>query len=207
MDLKNFYACALIYIISTQRPDLKTGMDFRGLVWKRVWKISFLGVWNRVKIWRTGWHSPTKKSQEYPTPGTGPSITHLFSFWIAFTIWTNQEPVFRKAWKGSKANFETKTGSLIKNLRYNLKFKTSSCFLKFCTLGQKDSKIHVVSVLAFLLIAVAHSHFYTNTSLICRFYMLGNKLNTTKYHAFISQKIRTYLKFRLISIYIRTCLG
>ena len=29
MDLKNFYACALIYIISTHRPDLKTGMDFR----------------------------------------------------------------------------------------------------------------------------------------------------------------------------------
>ena len=82
---------------------------------------------------------------------------------------------------GSKANFETKTGSLIKNLRYNLTFKTSSCFLKFCTLGQNDSKIHVVSVLAFLLIAEAHSHFYTNSSLICRFYMLGNNLNTTKY--------------------------
>ena len=39
---------------------LKTGMDFRGLVWKRVWKITFL-VWNRVRILRrTGRHTPTK---------------------------------------------------------------------------------------------------------------------------------------------------
>jgi len=42
------------------------GMDFRGLqVWKQVWEMTFL-VWNRVRIWRTGFHSPTKNSQEYP---------------------------------------------------------------------------------------------------------------------------------------------
>ena len=40
-------------------------MDFRGLVWKRVWKITFL-VWNRNRIWRTGRHTPTKNFQEYP---------------------------------------------------------------------------------------------------------------------------------------------
>ena len=39
-------------------------MDFGGLVWKRVWKITFL-VWKRVRIWRTGRHTPTKNSQEY----------------------------------------------------------------------------------------------------------------------------------------------
>ena len=31
-------------IISAWRPGLKTGMDFRGLVWKRVRKITFLGL-------------------------------------------------------------------------------------------------------------------------------------------------------------------
>ena len=44
MDLMNFCVCALIYndsIISAERPGLKTGMDFRGLVWKRVWIITF----------------------------------------------------------------------------------------------------------------------------------------------------------------------
>ena len=43
-------------------------MDFRGLVWKRVWRISFL-VWNQARIWRIGRHTPTKNSQEYPPPG------------------------------------------------------------------------------------------------------------------------------------------
>ena len=27
--------------VSAERPGLKTGMDFGGLVWKRVWKITF----------------------------------------------------------------------------------------------------------------------------------------------------------------------
>ena len=44
---------------------LKTGMNFRGLVWKRVWKWHFL-VWNRVMFWRTGLYTPTKNSQECP---------------------------------------------------------------------------------------------------------------------------------------------
>ena len=30
--------------ISAQRPGLKTGMDFRDLVWKRVWKMTFFGL-------------------------------------------------------------------------------------------------------------------------------------------------------------------
>ena len=42
--------------------DLSTGE-----VLKRVWKITFL-VWKMVRIWRTGRHTPTKNSQEYP-PG------------------------------------------------------------------------------------------------------------------------------------------
>ena len=31
-------------------------------------------VWNRVRIWRTGRHNPTKNSQEYP-----PGLDHLYS--------------------------------------------------------------------------------------------------------------------------------
>ena len=42
-------------------------MDLGCQVWKRVWKVIFL-VWNRVKIWRSGRHTPIKNSQEY-SPG------------------------------------------------------------------------------------------------------------------------------------------
>ena len=61
-------------IISAWRKGLKTGMDFRGLIWKRVWKRTFF-VWNRVRIWRIGRHNPTKNSQEYPPDPT--SVTHV----------------------------------------------------------------------------------------------------------------------------------
>ena len=42
-------------------------MDFRGLVWKRVWKMTVFGpIWDRVSIWRTWRHTPTKNYQVYP---------------------------------------------------------------------------------------------------------------------------------------------
>ena len=53
-------------IISAKRPGLKTGMDFRGPVWKRVWKITFFLVWNWVRNWRTGRHTLTMNSYEKP---------------------------------------------------------------------------------------------------------------------------------------------
>ena len=43
-------------------------MDFRGLVWKRVWKMTFYGLKWSVRIWRTRRHTPTKNSQEFPPP-------------------------------------------------------------------------------------------------------------------------------------------
>ena len=63
MHLKKFFVCAL--------P--------KGQVWKRVWilEVVWKRVWistrhflvcKRVRIWRTGRHTPTKNSQEYP-PG------------------------------------------------------------------------------------------------------------------------------------------
>ena len=49
--------------------DLKSGMDFRGQVLKtgkmenRKWHVL---VQNTVRIWRTGQHTPTMNSEEYP---------------------------------------------------------------------------------------------------------------------------------------------
>ena len=54
--LEVFFCCCSN--LSNERSGLKMGMDFRGQVWKRVWKMTF--------IYRTGWHTPTKNSQEYP---------------------------------------------------------------------------------------------------------------------------------------------
>ena len=42
-------------------------MDFKGQIWKRVQKMTSL-VWNRIRIWGTGRHIPTKNSQEYIQP-------------------------------------------------------------------------------------------------------------------------------------------
>ena len=52
---------------------MKTGWDFRGLVFKTgVEKDNFCSELDRVMIWRTGRHTPTKNSQEYPqTPPVG----------------------------------------------------------------------------------------------------------------------------------------
>ena len=47
MDLNNFclrYNLSNDNIISAYKPGLKTGMDFKGLVRKRLWKITFFGL-------------------------------------------------------------------------------------------------------------------------------------------------------------------
>ena len=47
MDLKNFCLCSNQSndnIIPAYGPGLKTSMDFRGLVWERVWKITYFGL-------------------------------------------------------------------------------------------------------------------------------------------------------------------
>ena len=54
-------------IIFAQRPGPKRGMDFRGLVWKRVWKMTFL-VWNKVRTLRNGQQTPTKNIPKSTTP-------------------------------------------------------------------------------------------------------------------------------------------
>ena len=45
-------------IISAWRPDLKTGMDFRGLVWKQVRKIAFFGLKSGQDLDNRAAHSP-----------------------------------------------------------------------------------------------------------------------------------------------------
>ena len=42
-------------------------MDFRGLVWKRVWKITFFGLKSGQDL-KNRAHTPTKNFQEYPPP-------------------------------------------------------------------------------------------------------------------------------------------
>ena len=48
MRLNTFFVCALIWVTLWHNFCLKarrkTGMDFRGLVWKRVWKITCFGL-------------------------------------------------------------------------------------------------------------------------------------------------------------------
>ena len=62
--------------IISERPGLRTGMKFRGQVWKQVWKMT---LWNRIRIWRTGWHTPTKNSQEYPPGLSGKASLGVWS--------------------------------------------------------------------------------------------------------------------------------
>ena len=60
----------------------------KGQAWQRVWilevwsenrsgKLHFL-AWNRVRIWRTRWHTPTKNSQEYPPHPHPQDITKCY---------------------------------------------------------------------------------------------------------------------------------
>ena len=75
-------------------------MDFRGLqVWKQVWEMTFF-VWNRVRIWRTGWHSPTKNSQEYPWGQITPFW--LIKRWkISWITWSRAELQIDEPWGNS----------------------------------------------------------------------------------------------------------
>ena len=54
-----------IHLLNDRGQVWKLVLDFRVLVWKRVWKNYIFLVKNRVSIWRTGRHTPTKNSQEY----------------------------------------------------------------------------------------------------------------------------------------------
>ena len=63
----------------------------RGLVWERVWKLMTFLVWNRVRIWRTGWHNVThKQMQRVPPP---PRETVMMPFlreedrWLPYLFW------------------------------------------------------------------------------------------------------------------------
>jgi len=40
------------------RPDMKTGMDFRGEVWKQGIRTSHISAWYEVRVWRTKQHTP-----------------------------------------------------------------------------------------------------------------------------------------------------
>ena len=58
-------SCQCLCCVLWPPPGLKTGMDFRGQVWKRVRKMTFF-VWNKVRILRTRQHTPTKPFRSTP---------------------------------------------------------------------------------------------------------------------------------------------
>ena len=58
------------YVAFVSPPGWKTDMYFRGHFWKGVWKWHFWSE-NGVRIWRTGWHTPTKSN---PPLGNQPTV-------------------------------------------------------------------------------------------------------------------------------------
>ena len=64
--------------LSLKMMTFITGMDLRPL--KTSLKNSIFLVWNRVRIWRTGRHTPTKNFREYPALRQS-----AFSFGIIFS--------------------------------------------------------------------------------------------------------------------------
>ena len=60
-----------------------------------MWKITFFVVWNWVRIWRNGRHTPTKNFQEYPPPptsGTKCTLTRVHvCTWCSMSLWSNEE--------------------------------------------------------------------------------------------------------------------
>ena len=58
-------------LISSQRSGLKTGMNFRGLVWQQVWKITFFGLKYRQDLENRTAHP----HQEFPGVTPPPRLT------------------------------------------------------------------------------------------------------------------------------------
>ena len=94
-------------------------MDFKGLVWKRVRKITFFGL-KSGQAWRTGGHTPTKNSQEYPPPpgvikfGVSNPLSPVRIYDI-FIIWTANKLQCEQMW-----SYASDTCSLGTNLSWIL---------------------------------------------------------------------------------------
>ena len=105
-------------------------MDFRGQVWtvrKRVWKIIFL-VWKKVRIWRTGRHTRTKNSQEYPRLQKKEGFTCLLSCWQHESFCTREGTLDHLKTSGAK-----KTSSGQPQGQPMIAWISSECFESFFT--------------------------------------------------------------------------
>ena len=102
-------------------PSLKTGMDFRGQVWKRVWHVL---IWNRVRMWRTGRHTPNKNSLEYPPPPGWSVSGHSF-------LEISLCPVLSDTWMGKYSTFHPKHPKWDQNLQFKPKRETKSITVTF----------------------------------------------------------------------------
>ena len=72
-------------IISAKRPGLKTGMDCRGLVWKRVWKTTFFGLKSGQDLENQAAH-PHQEFPGVPPPTPGLYLNPLFYFVSLFLL-------------------------------------------------------------------------------------------------------------------------
>ena len=73
-------------ILSAWKPGLKTRTDFRGLVWKRVWKITLYWSESGSGFQELGGTSGTQNTHEYPPPPFPPGhITYPFPSSTNFT--------------------------------------------------------------------------------------------------------------------------
>ena len=78
------------------------GMDFRGQVWTRVWKMTFL-VWNRVSIGEPGGTPPPRIPRSTPLPlglHTLAALSSLKKRWFAFI-----DVVLKGLWHGCPVQF------------------------------------------------------------------------------------------------------
>ena len=70
-DLKHFFCLPFNLsnddIISAERPGLKTDMDFKGLVRKQVWKVTFFGLKSGHNLENPAAH-PQQEFPEVPPP-------------------------------------------------------------------------------------------------------------------------------------------
>jgi len=85
MDFKKWFYCC-----SSLSNDDITSLSSQ--VWKQVWKNGIFLVWDRVMVWRTGRHTPTKNSHVYP-PGCLRSVT-LYPL----SLWRHTNSVCRQHW-------------------------------------------------------------------------------------------------------------
>ena len=128
-------------MISAWRPGLKTGTDFRGQVWKRVWKMTFFSSDRGSGFGEPG-GTPPPKILDVPPPSLG---RHSRQYWI-FLL-------------GGHDNLSLWTGSLFGE-KYPARLKACSQ----ATIIWKMGSLYCTSQLWWLLLSTITAVFQSTTS-------------------------------------------